>query len=164
MNRWYVIKTKPNQEKRAASNLQNQKFKVFIPEIKREKRVRGRLVTLNEPFFPSYIFINFNIEKDHWFKINNSYGVSKLLSIGGTPQQIKDNFINSLMSFINNEEYIENLFSFKTNQNVKIKDGPFEGFLASVVKKVGKDRVKLFVNFLTKQTSVILDKKSLLPA
>lgn len=164
MNRWYVIKTKPNQEKKAALNLQNQKFKVFIPQIYKEKRVRGKLVTFNEPFFPSYIFINFNIERDHWTKINNSYGVSKLLSIGGTPQQIKDNFINSLMSYINKDEYIENLFSLKKNQNVQIMDGPFEGFFASVVKKVGKDRVKLFVNFLTKQTSIILDKKSLLPA
>lgn len=164
MNKWYVIKTKPNQEKRAVLNLQNQKFKVFFPEILRERRVRGKLVTLNEPFFPSYIFVNFDIERDHWTKINNSYGVSKLLSIGGTPQQIKDNFINSLMSFIKNDKYIENLFSFKINQNVKIKDGPFEGFFASVIKKVGKDRVKLFINFLTRQTSIILDKKSLLPA
>ena len=121
MNRWYVIKTKPNQEKRAALNLQNQKFKVFIPEIPREKRVQGKFVTLNEPFFPSYIFVYFDIEKDHWTKINNSYGVSKILSIGGTPQQIKDNFINSLMSFVKNDKYIENIFSFKINQNVKTK-------------------------------------------
>ena len=50
MNQWYVVKTKPQQEKRASLNLRNQNFNVISPFIK-NKNI--------EPLFPSYIFVSF---------------------------------------------------------------------------------------------------------
>ena len=35
MTQWYVVKTKPHQEKRAALNLRNQNFNVISPLIKK---------------------------------------------------------------------------------------------------------------------------------
>ena len=36
MNQWYVVKTKPQQEKRASLNLRNQNFNVISPLIKKK--------------------------------------------------------------------------------------------------------------------------------
>ena len=54
MNQWYVVKTKPQQEKRASLNLRNQNFNHFT------------LIKKNncEPLFPS--FCSFDINKNIW--------------------------------------------------------------------------------------------------
>ena len=35
MDQWYVVKTKPQQEKRASMNLRNQNFKVILPLLQK---------------------------------------------------------------------------------------------------------------------------------
>ena len=48
MKNWYLIKTKPRQEKIAIQNLENQGYKVFCPFAK----INNQLVVL----FPGYLF------------------------------------------------------------------------------------------------------------
>ena len=156
MSQWYVVKTKPNQEKRASLNLSNQNFKVISPFIRREKGY--------EPLFPSYIFVSFDINKSIWSKINNSYGVSKLLSFNGIPKQVDNHFIYNLKQIIDKDGFIkESFFNLKTHMNVQINDGPFKGFFANVIKKVSNERVKLMIDFFQRKTTIIVNVKNLLP-
>ena len=50
MKNWYLIKTKPRQEKTAKQNLENQNYEVFCPIAK----INNRLVVL----FPGYLFVS----------------------------------------------------------------------------------------------------------
>lgn len=157
MNQWYVVKTKPHQEKRASLNLINQNFNVISPLIK--KKINS------EPLFPSYIFVSFDIDKNIWQKINNTYGVSKILSSNGMPQNLDNNFVNHLKQIIDENGFVKkSLFNFKTNMNVQINDGPFKGFFANVIKKVGNERVKLMIDFFQRKTTIIVNTDNLLPA
>lgn len=157
MSQWYVVKTKPRQENRALLNLRNQNFDVILPLIK---------TSINcEPLFPSYIFVSFDIKENIWSKINNSYGVSKLLSLNGIPKQLDNNFIYHLKQIIDESGFVKrSLFQIRTNMNVQINDGPFKGFFANVIKKVSKERVKLMINFFQRKTSIIVSIDNLLPA
>ena len=156
MSQWYVVKTKPRQENRALLNLRNQNFDVILPLIK---------TSINcEPLFPSYIFVSFDIKENIWSKINNSYGVSKLLSLNGIPKQLDNNFIYHLKQIIDESGFVKrSLFQIRTNMNVQINDGPFKGFFANVIKKVSKERVKLMINFFQRKTSIIVSIDNLLP-
>ena len=49
MKNWYLIKTKPRQEKLAKQNLKNQGYRAFCPIVK----INNRLVVL----FPGYLFV-----------------------------------------------------------------------------------------------------------
>ena len=49
---WYVIHTKPRQEQRALTNLQQQGYRCYLPMITLEKLARGRLNLVEEPLFP----------------------------------------------------------------------------------------------------------------
>ena len=49
MKKWYLVKTKPRQEKIAISNLENQNYHVYCPWAK----INNKIVVL----FPGYIFI-----------------------------------------------------------------------------------------------------------
>ena len=151
MDQWYVVKAKPQQEKRASMNLRNQNFKVILPLL--QKTSNGSKINY-EPLFPSYIFVSFDITKNYWPKINNSYGVSKLLSFNGIPKELNVNFISYLEEIIDKNGFVKaNIFQFKKNQCVQINNGPFKGFFASVIKKVGEQRVKLMIDFLKENHS-----------
>ena len=156
MNQWYVVKTKPQQEKRASLNLRNQNFNVISPFIKKNLN--------SEPLFPSYIFVSFDISKNFWPKINNSYGVSRLLSFNGIPKQLDDNFIYQLKLIIDENGFVKkSFFKFKTDMNVQISDGPFKGFFAKVINKLSNERVKLMIDFFERKTTIIIKEDELLP-
>ena len=157
MNQWYVVKTKPQQEKRASLNLRNQNFNVISPLIKK--------INNCEPLFPSYIFVSFDINKNIWQRINNTYGVSRILSFDGMPKNLDNNFVSHLKQIIDENGFVKkSLFNFKTNMNVQINDGPFKGFFANVIKKVSNERVKLMIDFFQRKTAIIVNEDNLSPA
>ena len=156
MNQWYVVKTKPKQERRASLNLRNQNFNVISPFIKNKISC--------EPLFPSYIFVSFDINKNLWPKINNSYGVLKLLGFNGIPKKLNVNFIYYLNEIIDKDGYVnKKFFNFKTDQNVQINDGPFKGFFAKIINKLSNERVKLMIDFFERKTTITIKEDDLLP-
>ena len=48
--------------------------------------------------------------------------------------------------------------------NVKINDGPFKGFFANVIKKIGNERVKLMIDFFQRKTTITVNMDNILPA
>ena len=54
---WYVIRTKPCQEERAAENLEYWGIQVLAPRLATKKEESKW-----KPFFPGYIFAKFDIE------------------------------------------------------------------------------------------------------
>ena len=74
MKKWYLIKTKPRQEKKAKQNLANQGYEVFCPIAK----LNNKLVVL----FPGYLFIQLNDKTQNWSPINSTKGVSYFVKFG----------------------------------------------------------------------------------
>ena len=62
MKNWYLIKTKPRQEKIAKKNLKNQGYEAFCPVSK----INNQLVIL----FPGYLFVQLNEKTQNWSPIN----------------------------------------------------------------------------------------------
>ena len=56
---WYLLKTRPRQEKRALENLRSQNIECFCPEVWIEKVLRGKKCQILEILFPGYLFVNF---------------------------------------------------------------------------------------------------------
>ena len=97
MKKWYVIKTKVNQERKALANLSNQGFEIFCPKSPLLKNCKNRIIKIFSPLFPSYIFIRLDLEVDGWRKINNTYGVKEILKNSSMfPGSISSDFIESL--------------------------------------------------------------------
>ncbi len=74
MNKWYLIKTKPRQEKKAKQNLENQGYSAFCPMVK----INNQLVVL----FPGYLFVQLNEKTQNWLPINSTKGVSHFVKFG----------------------------------------------------------------------------------
>ena len=59
---WIVAITKPNQDKTALTNLEQQNFEFFQPTFKTMSRVQNKFTEIIKPVFPGYIFIIINLE------------------------------------------------------------------------------------------------------
>ena len=123
MKNWYLIKTKPRQEKNAKQNLENQGYIVFCPITK----INNILVIL----FPGYLFVQLNDKTQNWSPINSTKGVSHFVKFGLNFAKVP----TSVIKFIKTNQHITtekliNLNKFKPGDIVPISDGAFKNWVA----------------------------------
>ena len=153
MKNWYLIKTKPRQEKIAKQNLENQGYRTFCPIVK----INNRLVVL----FPGYLFIQLNEKTQNWSPINSTKGVSHFVKFGLNFAKVPTNVIE----FIKTNQHItaeklQNLYKFKPGDNVQIIDGVFENYMAIFKCYKPDDRVILLLNLLGREQTLSIKKES----
>ena len=85
MNRWYVVHTRPHEERRAEANLVRQGFRVWLPVMERSRRHARRIETVHSALFPGYLFAELDIGRAAWRTINGTFGVRRLLADGPPP-------------------------------------------------------------------------------
>ena len=128
---WYLIHTKPRQERRALQNLEQQGYVCFLPLYLSEKLVKGRLLFIEEPLFPRYLFIHLAIGMDarSWAPIRSTIGVSSLVKFGDSPARVNECIIDLIK---NHELEIKEAPDLLFNQGEKLQvvDGPFAGMAA----------------------------------
>lgn len=162
--KWYAVHTKPAREKDADTYLRRQGYMTFFP-FTREKKFRtvhaasGKrcLIEVERPLFSRYIFVALRRRSDNLFDVNETYGVSTVVSIGGEPLQIPDGVITRLMSLTDADGLVapkpkEHWFKGKPGDTVEMKDeAPYYGLmaeLASVADVDRKDEITIFVELL----------------
>ena len=155
MNKWYLIKTKPRQEKKAKQNLANQGYRVFCPMVK----INDRLVVL----FPGYLFIQLNDKTQNWSPINSTKGVSHFVKFGLNFAKVP----NSVIEFIKTNQHItadklNNLNKFKPGDKVQISDGTFKDYTAIFKCYKSDERVILLMNLLGCEQSLSIKKESVI--
>ena len=155
MNKWYLIKTKPRQEKKAKQNLANQGYRVFCPMVK----INDRLVVL----FPGYLFIQLNDKTQNWSPINSTKGVSNFVKFGLNFAKVP----TSVVEFIKFNQHItadkfKNLNKFKSGDKVQISDGPFKNWIAIFKCYKSDERVILLMNLLGCEQSLSIKKETVI--
>ena len=155
MKNWYLIKTKPRQEKKAKQNLQNQGYLVFCPVAK----INNKLVVL----FPGYLFVQLDKKIQNWSPINSTKGVSHFVKFGlnfaKTPTSVIE-FIKANQHVTANN--IKKLNQFKSGDKVQISDGPFENYMAIFKCYRSDERVIILMNLLGHEQSLCMKKESVI--
>ncbi len=77
---WYLVHTKPRQEKCALQNLEQQGYQCYLPTLLSERLRLGSLTVRDEPLFPRYLFIRLGQgpATQSWAPIRSTKGVSRL--------------------------------------------------------------------------------------
>jgi transcriptional antiterminator RfaH len=155
MNDWYLIYTKPHQEKVALNNLTRQNYHCYLPLINKEKILRGKKILTNEPMFPRYLFVRLSHEgQQNWSPIRSSIGVSHLVNFGGLAAKLDDETMNNLQQKIDKAMLVK---VFSVGDKVEILKGPFKGMEAIFNSYKGEERAMLFLNFMAKNLAAKFD-------
>ncbi|MBD1571871.1 transcription/translation regulatory transformer protein RfaH [Vibrio sp. S17_S38] len=153
MKSWYLLYCKRGEQQRAKLHLENQSLNCYYPEVEIEKVVRGSRKTLNEPLFPSYVFIQFDEEVGPSFTtIRSTRGVVDFVRFGGLPTKVPDTLIIELKKIENHNDVVSTLP--KAGDVVQVSGGQFSGFDAIYKESDGEKRSILLVTLINQQVKV----------
>lgn len=151
---WYVVRTKPRQERRALVNLTNQQMVAFLPEFTVHKVRRGKRTPVTEPLFPGYLFVNLDDYAEQFYKIRSTFGVNKLLTFGSRVATVPDSLIAELQQLNQNSDVVQKATSAampQIGEKVEIETGPFAGFIAEIIELDGDSRCIVLLNWLQQE-------------
>ena len=86
---WYVAHCKPRQEEVALENLARQGYAAYLPRLRALKRRRGRLISLQEPMFPRYLFFRPGTSEQSIAPVRSTLGISAIVRFGQEPARLR---------------------------------------------------------------------------
>jgi transcriptional antiterminator RfaH len=158
MLKWCAVHTQPKNEAKALANLRQQGFNVYFPCFKKVITHARKTSQIVAPLFPRYLFVEIDMEKDSWYRINHSRGVSTIVMHGASPATVENKIIEQLKASENENGMVtlSSLILFEKNQTLKVIEGSFAGHTAYFDKMLDKDRICLLLNLLGRSIKVAL--------
>jgi len=168
MKNWYIVQTFSGFEQKVAETLKDTiKAKelgdkieeVLVPihevtEVKRGKRVQRK-----KKYFPSYVLVRMEMNKDLYHMIKNIQKVTGFLGTTGTPVPVPEKEIDKIMGRIKEGSLVPKAqISFDVGEQVKVCEGPFASF-SGLVEEVDeeKSRLKVSVSIFGRPTPIDLE-------
>lgn len=151
---WFLAQLKPNSVKIAERNLKRQGFRTFLPVEEVTKRAKSKFVTAEQPMFPGYIFVAFNVTKGGWRAINSTNGITRLVSFGKDPAPVPLDIISGLMLRCDAQGKLMQPKLLYPGDQVAMTHGPFADFVAEVEKIEPDRRVWVLMDLMGSHTRV----------
>ena len=166
--RWYSVSVLSNFEKKVAEAirqavtekaLEDEIDEVLVPTEEVIEIRRGKKVTSERRFMPGYVLVRMEMSNRGYHLISSINRVTGFLGPQGKPMPMRDAEVNAILNRV--EEGLEaprNLIRFDIGENVKVSDGPFEGF-SGMVEEVDEisSRIKVTVSIFGRPTPVELE-------
>lgn len=151
--RWFCAQTHHHQEHRAFYELIKQGYHAWLPKI-----ATGPLdATVVRVMFPSYLFVEFDPNRDRWRPICSTYGISRLFGAGPErPLPVRVGVIEALKA---REQPGTGVYDERIappsleGQTLRLKAGPFEGF-EGLCAKSDSARVTVMLSMFGRATEV----------
>jgi transcriptional antiterminator RfaH len=150
---WWVVHTKPRQEKSLARQLHEGGVPFYLPLIARRSLVRGRIVTAHIPLFTSYVFLLAD-EKERLTALS-SRRIVHTLQVTDQPQLWDD--LNQLQRLIQSGAPITPEERLAPGMAVEIRSGPLAGLRGKILRTATGKRFVVEVNFIQRGASVEVD-------
>ena len=159
---WYVVHTKPRQERVALENLTRQGYCAYLPHLKVLKNWRGPRQIGFEPLFPRYLFFQPGRGGQSIAPVRSTCGVTSIVRFGGIPAVLEPCTIASIREFEGCQHvagYLE-LSGLRPGKTVLVTSGPLAG-LEGLVAMVSRQRVIVLMRLLGDETAVRLSPDEL---
>lgn len=189
---WFIIHTYAGYENKVKSTLEKKITlsgfgevikEIMIPTEKVIDMKNGERREQERKFFPGYILVKIDIEKDRenrqgmeidearmnveegeisnklWQFIKSIPGVSGFVGPGGRAKQLQEHEVETIMRQIGKlESKAKPKELFKKGEMVKVTDGPFTDFIGRIEEiHVDKEKLKVMVEIFGRYTPVELE-------
>ena len=154
MINWYIVQTFSGFEQKVAETLKDliQKKKlddkineVLVPTHEVTVVKKGKRVQKKKKYFPSYLLVRMEMNKELYHMIKNIQKVTGFLGTTGNPVPVSDIEIGKILANIKEGTLSpEPSLSFEVGEQVKVCEGPFASF-SGLVEEVDEDKLKLKV-------------------
>ena len=168
LKKWFVIHTYSGFERKVKLSIEEQfghssyckNFgEVVIPTEEVVEVRKGKKKVSSRKFFPGYILINVEMNKDIWYMIKNTPKVTGFLGGGGEAVPLSDDEVGLIMDQVKGEaQRPKPKFSFEKGESVRVIEGPFLNFNGTVEDvNHDKGKVRVMVSIFGRATPVELE-------
>ena len=165
---WYIVQAYSGFENKVAdsikdimskNSLESSLGEVLVPTQKVTEVKKGKRTQRQKKYFPGYILIKLDLNKQIYHKIKNIQKVSGFLGPEGKPVPVSENEIEKIINQANQSEMDPSSgITFEIGEKVKVCDGPFASF-TGLVEEINeeKSRLKVSVSIFGRPTPVELE-------
>lgn len=164
--RWYVVHTYSGYENKVAEMIKQRAetlglldkiIEILIPTQEKIQIKRGQRKTVNEKIFPGYMLVHMELTDDSWLAVRTTQGVTGFVGVGNKPTPLPKHEVEAIRQYMY-QAAPQYKADYSEGEAVKITDGPFNDFLATV-KSIDeeKGKVEVLVNIFGRETPVSLD-------
>ncbi len=158
--RWYVVQTRPNKESLAERELLNQGYGAFYPRRLKTRRHARKIQTVLAPLFPSYIFVQLDLESDRWRSVNGTRGVARIVAFDNLPTAVPDGLVDALRAGCDDSGVLNNAEMLVAGRRVRIVAGPFADFIGTLERLDGNRRAWVLLEIMGRQLQVVVPCRS----
>jgi len=168
MKKWFIVQTFSGFEQKVANSLKdivkkkelNEKIDdVLVPKHEVTEVKRGKRVQRKKKYFPSYVLVKMEMNKELYHMIKNIQKVTGFLGSTGNPVPVSDKEIDKIMGGIKEGSLTpKTMVSFDIGEQVRVCEGPFASF-SGLVEEVDeeKSRLKVSVSIFGRPTPIDLE-------
>ena len=155
MINWYIVQTFSGFEHKVAETiketiqkkeLSDKIIEVLVPMHEVTVVKKGKRVQKKKKYFPSYVLVKMEMNKELYHMIKNIQKVTGFLGTKGTPVPVSDKEVDKILGNIKEGSLVpEPSVSFDVGEQVKVCEGPFASF-SGLVEEVDEEKLKLKVS------------------
>lgn len=139
---WYVLYTKPRQEKKVSDSLNASGIEAYCPLVTVVKQWSDRKKKVQIPLINSYVFVNIEEhQREAVFKVS---GIVRYLFWLGKPAVVRAIEIEVLQKSLEGIVASFEVSAIQKNTIYKIPEGPFQGF-EGIVKNINATTIQLLL-------------------
>jgi len=162
---WFALQTKSRSEKKIGYLLKQKGFECLTPTYRLRRKWSDRVVEIDWPLFPMYVFCHFNASA--LGQVLSTPGVIKIVGFGGKPAEVASEEIEALQLLAQSNYLREPWKYIPHGTRVLIEAGPLTGLQGIICQDEKNRRLVISVTLLQRAVSVQLDESaviSILPA
>ena len=158
-SRWYVVQTHPHAESKASMHLHRQGFVSYFPRYLKLRRHARRVEKVAAPLFPRYLFVSVECATQRWLSIDSTFGVVRLVRVGGRPAPVPQHVIEALTHREDANGFVELAPRprFALDDKLRVSSGAFCGRIGLFQGMTSQERVTILLELLGRKVRVALD-------
>jgi len=159
---WYLIYTRPRHERKVGLQLAEKNIDFFLPTRSILKKWHDRKKVIQEPFFPSYVFVHLK-DTHAYYEGLDITGAVGYVRFGKDIARVSDVVVNNtkiLVSKMNEIEVSDQYFD--PGNKVVIKQGALAGLDCEIVKHKQDQKLLVRINLLHRSLLVNLPEENLI--
>jgi transcriptional antiterminator RfaH len=150
---WWVLHTRPRQEKSLARELHAGRIPFYLPQVARRSLVRGRALTSHAPLFPGYLFLFAHREQ----RIAALATRRVVQSLPVVVQEALWHDLGQIHRLLAAGVAVSPEDRLTPGTVVEIRSGPLAGLRGKIVEEASRRRFVVAVDFIQRGASVLLD-------
>ncbi len=162
--KWFAVRTQPNREHRAKFQLDQQQFRTFLPLIEKSVCHARKVRQVRSALFPGYLFVELDLSKDQWRRINSTYGVSCLVMAGERPAVVPAGVVELIIEMSEGSGLVDFTPNLQPGMSVQMVSGPLSGFIGRLNRCDARGRVEVLLEVMGQQIRVTSNARALMPA